>query len=217
MTWHTTIPRSVGLAGSSALVIGALRAVAGGWDVTLADDDGPRRAHEVEADLRGIAAGPQDRIVQWHGSTVLMDFGRDPWRVEPVQPPSPLDLFVCWTDAGRRSSDATHAPLQQRRDDPDVRTRMAALAGLAHEAAAAVRAGDVATLGTCLDAGFRLRRELVPLEPAHVALVDALRALGAAVNYTGSGGAVVALAPAVEPLERWAAAQRLGWCTTRLG
>ena len=210
MTWRTTIPSSVGLGGSSALVISALRSLSNLWGVAIPDDIGPRLALEVETELLGIAAGPQDRVVQWHASTALMDFAREPWSVEAVHPPKPIDLLVCWLDGAHRSSHATHAPLQDRRDDPDVRDHMGALADLARAAAAAVQAGDAAELGRCMDAGFEHRRTLIALDPAHVELVEQVRELGAAATYTGSGGAVVALAAELSPLRRWATARRIG-------
>lgn len=216
MTWSTTIPRAVGLAGSSALVIGALRSLARAWDVELPDDVGPRLALDVEVDELGIAAGPQDRIVQWHETPLLMDFASTPWSQHAVHPPVPIELFVCWTGAARRSSGATHAPLQARRNKPDVRAHMAALAALAHDAAGAVQAGDLDEFARCIDAGFEHRRALVALDPAHVELVERLRELGTAATYTGSGGAVVALARDVEPLRRWADEHALGNVTTIL-
>ena len=212
----TTIPRSVGLAGSSAIVVGALRSLGRAWGVEIPDDVGPRLALATETERLGIAAGPQDRIVQWHGSTVLMDFGDGGWSVEAVHPPTPIELLVCWTDRASAPSQTTHAPLQRRRADPSVREHMAQLGRLAHDAAAALRAGDVPGLGECLDAGFEHRRELVALDPAHVAIVDGLRELGASATYTGSGGAVVALAPDVAPLRAWAAEQHLGAVVTAL-
>jgi glucuronokinase len=217
MTWDTTIPRSVGLAGSSALVVGALRSLAGHWGVTIPDTDGPRLALEVETDLLGIAAGPQDRAVQWHGTTVLVDAGTTPWRVEPVRAPRPVGAFLCWTAAGRQPSQRTHGPLQRRRDEPELRRRMAALATLARDAAAALRAGDLPALRTAIDAGFEHRRAVVPLDPAHVELVEGLRALGAAATYAGSGGAVVAVVDDEGPLRRWAASRGLGHLSTTFG
>jgi glucuronokinase len=216
MTWHTTIPRSVGLGGSSALVISALRSVAALWGVAIPDDVGPRLALEVEADLLGIAAGPHDRVVQWHGATVLMELGSEPWLVRAIRTPAPVDLFVCWTDVAGRSSHETHAPLQARRNDPDVRDHMRALAALAREAAAALEAGDVGALGHCMDDGFEHRRALVSLDPAHVELVEDLRRLGAAATYTGSGGAAVAVAPDLGPLRGWAAARGLRHLSTTI-
>jgi glucuronokinase len=216
MTWETTIPRSVGLGGSSALVIGALRSLAALCDAVIPDDIGPRLALDTEVELLGIAAGPQDRIVQWHEATLLMDFGADPWSAEVVHPPAPIELLVCWTDAGRQPSQAIHGPLQDRRETPEVRAHMAALASLAREGSAALQAGDGRGLGRCMDAGFEHRRSLVPLDPAHVEIVEHLRRLGAAATYTGSGGAVVAVARDLEPLRRWASDRGLGHVTTAL-
>jgi glucuronokinase len=217
MTWHTTIPRSAGLAGSSALVIAALRSLAAVWDIEIPDDVGPRLALDVEVDLLGIAAGPQDRIVQWHGATLLMDFETVPCAVRVVRPPEPIELLICWAHAHHRPSHATHAPLQARRHDPDVGERMRALATLAREATAALEAGDVERLGSCMDAGFEHRRALVPLDRANVELVEQLRAHGAAATYAGSGGAVVALGPDPARLQRWAYERRLAFTTTTIG
>jgi glucuronokinase len=214
MTWQTTIPRSAGLAGSSALVIGALRSLAALWDVAITDELGPRLALEVEVDLLGIAAGPQDRLVQWHQSTLLMDFAATSWSVRAVRPPVPIDLVICWTDTAHRPSHATHAPLQARRDDPDVREHMADLAVLAREATAALETGDLDRLGQCMNTGFEHRRSLMPLDPENVDLVERLRAVGWAATYAGSGGAVVALGPEPARLRRWATERGLKCITT---
>ena len=212
----TTIPRSVGLAGSSAIVTGALRSLAAAWDVAIPDDTGPQLALATEVERLGIAAGPQDRIVQWHAATVLMDFGGESWSVERVAPPAPVELLVCWTRRSASPSHVTHAPLQHRRHDPVVREHMASLARLAHEAAGALRRGDLEVLGRCLDEGFEHRRALVPLDPRHVEIVEGLRARGAHATYTGSGGAVAALSPDVPALRAWALGHGLGAVVTTL-
>jgi glucuronokinase len=67
------------------------------------------------------------------------------------------------------------------------------LAELARDARAAVIAGDHERLARAADESFDVRRRLVALDPRHVELVQRARALGAGVNYTGSGGAVVAV------------------------
>lgn len=217
-TWSTTIPRSVGLAGSSALVIAALRALAAWWDHPIDDVTGPRLALEVEVDRLGIAAGPQDRVVQWHGRTVLMDFSMSPWTVVPVDPPAPVEVFVAWTRGGGTPSDFTHRPLRDRRDDPSVSAAMDRLAALAREAAAALSAGDVARLGAAMDATYEERARLVDLRADHVALVEGARAAGASANYTGSGGAVVGVSRNgdLRRVRAWAEAGGHGFTTLTL-
>jgi glucuronokinase len=211
--WTTTIPHSVGLAGSSALVIAGLRALAARWQLDLDVLTTARLALEVETDLLGLAAGPQDRLAQAAGSTVLMDFRGPGWRVEPVEPRAPASLFVAWDSRSAAPSDSVHRPLGDRAAEPEVRAAMARLADLARQGATALRTGDLDALGDALDASYETRASVIDLDPAHVALVEGARACGAPANYAGSGGAVVGLVTRPEVLgavRAWAAAAGLG-------
>jgi glucuronokinase len=204
----------VGLAGSSALVIAGLRALAARWQLELDVASTARLALEVETDLLGLAAGPQDRLAQAAGSTVLMDFAGPCWEVQPVEPQAPVALFVAWDSASASPSDAVHGPLGDRAAEPEVRGAMARLAGLARRGADALRGGDLAALGDAMDGSFDARASVLDLDPAHVALVEGARACGAPVNYAGSGGAVVGLV--TEPATRhavraWTASAGLGF------
>jgi glucuronokinase len=214
LEWSTTIPHSVGLAGSSALVIAGLRALASRWHVDLDVMTTARLALEVETDLLGLAAGPQDRLAQAAGSMVLMDFGGPRWEAEPVEGPAPIPLFVAWDPASGAPSHAVHGPLREREDEPDVQAAMAQLADLARRGAAALRAGDLPALGQAMDGSYEARAAILDLDPAHVALVDGARACGAPVNYAGSGGAVVGLVEGPDVLDAlrvWTAAAALGF------
>jgi glucuronokinase len=197
----TTIPRSVGLAGSSAVVIAAIRALIAPTAVSPLEL--AHLALEVEVEGLGIAAGPQDRIVQAEGRTVLMDFATDDWVVTPVDPPRPIEVFIAWTHAPPIPSHAVHGPLQARSGDPLVRRTMARLSEVAHVAARALRDDDVASLRQAMDDSVDQRAGIIDLDPTHVALVDGARAAGAAVNYTGSGGAIVGHAPDLAAVREW--------------
>ena len=72
--YRSTIPREVGLGGSSAIVIATLRALAQLTDVTISREQLPALALAVETEELGIAAGLQDRVVQTYGGLVFMDF-----------------------------------------------------------------------------------------------------------------------------------------------
>lgn len=216
LDWTTTIPRSVGLAGSSALVVAAIRALAPRWGLDLDVVTTARLALEVETDLLGIAAGPQDRLTQAAGRTVLMDFAGAEWSVDAVVPAVAVPLVIVWRPDGAESSDAVHRPLRHRAEEPAVRRAVERLAELAHQAADALRAGDLAALGDAMDGSFEQRAAMLALDPTHVALVEGARGCGAPANYTGSGGAVVGLAitPAVLGAVRaWTAREGLGLVT----
>lgn len=219
VTWSTTIPRSVGLAGSSALVVAGIRALAERWGLDLDVTTTARLALEVETDLLGIAAGPQDRLAQAVGSTVLMDFGGPDWRFTQIVPPASVACFVAWTTQRATTSHAVHAPLRERAGEPEVRRAATQLAELARLGAEALLVGDLQALGEAMDGSFDQRASILDLDSAHVALVDGARQCGAPVNYTGSGGAVVGLAVSSEVLDRvrtWAESDGLGFTPVEL-
>lgn len=190
----TSIPRSVGLAGSSALVIAALRSLGGWaerrWDrVELAE-----LALSIEHERLGIAAGLQDRLVQSVAHPVLMRF--DPVSFETIEIPPALPLWVAWHVDAAAPSDTVHRSLRRRWDagDPRVVEGMGELAVQARRAHRALVDDDRDLLGDAMDRSFDLRATMVDIPPLQQRLVDLGRHTGAAVNSAGSGGSVVGLA-----------------------
>ncbi len=192
--YASTIPREVGLGGSSAIVIATLRALS---DLTHAEIDHnelPHLALAVETEELGIAAGLQDRVVQTYEGLVFMDFEHD--RHEPLPASLLPPLYVAWLPGAGGSSGAAHATVRARFDQGEarVRTAMGALAGLARAARAALLADDRASFAQALDAGYDIRASIFDLDPRHTALVRRARDLGMSATYTGSGGAIVGVA-----------------------
>src|SRR5512132_2136068 len=72
--WETTVPREVGLGGSSAIVTATVRALCALHGHALEPDELAEMVLAVEVEDLGIAAGPQDRYAQAHEGLVLMDF-----------------------------------------------------------------------------------------------------------------------------------------------
>lgn len=190
----TTIPRSVGLAGSSALVIATLRSLGGWrehrWDrVELAEV-----ALAVERDRLGVVAGLQDRLVQSVGQPVLMRF--DPVAFATVGLPDDLPLFVAWLSDAAAPSDTVHRSLRRRYDagDETVVATMRELAIQAERAHRALSAEDLVLLGEAMNRSLDLRAAMVDIGPHQRRLVDTGRRAGAAVNSAGSSGSVIGLA-----------------------
>jgi glucuronokinase len=196
VAWDTSIPRAVGLGGSSAIVVATLRALCDLWSVALEPLAMAELALSIEVDELGIAAGLQDRIAQTHDGLTFMDFGcSGPTAVRSLDPALLPPLLVAWrTDSGGHSGEV-HAPLRDRHIDgePVVLEAMRALTGAAHDAARAVSDGDHAALRANVNASFDARRSMLALDPRHVEMIKTARAAGAAANYAGSGGAIVAV------------------------
>ena len=206
--WSSSIPRSVGLGGSSALVLATMRAVLEWWDAGNALDDralaGLALAAEVE-DL-GISAGIADRTVQACGGVVLTDARGPEPVVRRLAQAVPVDLTLLWNDAAAAPSGEYHRALRQRvgSGDPAAAETMRRLAALADLAATALEDGDVETLSDAMDASLALRGALGPMPSAALEPVAELRRQGARVNFAGSGGALVVAGP-VEVPSGWSA------------
>jgi glucuronokinase len=195
---RSSIPPGVGLAGSSAIVIGALRALGELFGAEIESDELPLVAQECETGELGTPAGLHDRVVQTYGGLMFMDF--DPThprggRYEALDPDLLPPLFVAWLAGAESDSGAVHRGAHERFDagDLEVIETMAEIAALAHRALTPLTVRDSAGLGVLMERNFELRRRIYDLDPRHVELVETAQGLGAAANYTGSGGAIVGL------------------------
>ena len=190
----TAIPRSVGLAGSSALVIAALRSLAASINHRWEPIELAELALSVERDRLGIAAGLQDRLVQAVGKPVSMTF--EPVSFHKLSLPDSVPLFVAWNPHGAESSDTVHRSIRRRFDggDPQVQLAMRDLAVQASRARRAIEAGDGLLLAEAMDRSFDIRASIVDVDSTQQVLIDLGRSERAAVNSAGSGGSVVGLA-----------------------
>jgi glucuronokinase len=217
--WSTTIPRGVGLGGSSAIVIAVLRALCSLYAVHLTRAQLAELALAVEVEELGIAAGLQDRVTQAYCGLVFMDFARDSAArsagdsavrsagdsaagsagdsavYQPLDPALLPPLLVGWQCDWGGDSGAVHAPLRDRFDagEPLVIECLHELGELARRARDALLSSDQLQFGRCVDASFDRRQRMLTLHPRHVEMVHCARAAGARVNYAGSGGAIVAV------------------------
>jgi glucuronokinase len=197
VVWRTDIPRSVGLAGSSALVIATLRALLARWDAELAPAELAGLALQVEVDELGIAAGWMDRAVQSHGAPTLVDLRSEPTATVPsmqvIEPTARVDLVVAWNPAGASPSGRLHRSLRERFDaaDPEVLRCVDELVEVARAAAGALRGADLATLADAAGRTCALRDRLGALDASTRGLVSAAADAGGVGTSAGSGGAVL--------------------------
>jgi glucuronokinase len=193
---RSSIPLQAGLAGSSAIVISALRGLAERCEIALDDDAVASLALRAEMEELGIAAGPMDRIAQSRGGLLFMDFAQEIPRVTPLDVPLPEGLYVAWDREAGAPSGRVHGGLRERflSGESRVLGAMERFRELAYEGREALVRGDAPALARLLDENFALRRDVVGVSARDEALVAVGRAHGAGVKLSGSGGAVVGLA-----------------------
>jgi glucuronokinase len=193
--WSTTVPESVGLGGSSAIVIATARALCGLEGRSLQPARLAELALAVEVEDLGIAAGLQDRVAQAYGGLTFMEFATHPPRYEPLDPGLLPPLVVAWLPHAAATSGPVHHSLRRRFEggDPEIATALRELAGCARKAQRALVAGDRSAFASCVDGSFDARLRMLKLDGRHKAMIWAARRRGASANYTGSGGAIVAV------------------------
>jgi len=196
LAFTTTIPRQVGLSGSTAIITAALRALAvragHEWDsVELA-----KTALEVETDVLGWAAGPQDRVVIAYEGLLDMDFSA-PWDrdgYEALDVAKLPSLFVAWPLETGSPSTVVHTDIRERwrHRDPAVVHAMGAFAELAAEARLALDSDTARQRWPQLMSdAFDLRRSIWTVTAGDEQLVRIGTEHGAGATLAGSGGAVV--------------------------
>lgn len=202
LSYHSTIPRQVGMAGSSALVVAAMRCLCEFTGLEIPDHVLPSIALRTETEQLGITAGLQDRVVQTLGGLVSMDFGslsvdgrfgvaHGAYEQEDASALPPL--FLAFREMAAEPSGHYHSTLRARFEAGDgvVRDTMRALAGVVVEGRAALRWKSAERFGELMGENMRLRRRLGPLPASQLQLVDLAAELDAPSTFTGSGGAVV--------------------------
>lgn len=200
--YESNIPRAVGMAGSSAIIVATLRALMEYYDVQIPQHVQPSLVLSVEADELGISAGLQDRVIQVYEGAVYMDFSTAIMQSEmglEYGSYLPLDtaflerIYVAYcTDVGE-PTEVFHNNLRLRynRNEADVVEAMESFAELAMAGREALVQGDLEELGRLMDQNFDVRSRICELPPTQVEMVERAREVGASAKFAGSGGAIV--------------------------
>jgi glucuronokinase len=214
--YQTNIPRQVGLAGSSAIIVATLRCLMDFYDVRIPIEAQPTFVLGIEQDELRITAGLQDRVIQVFEGVVYMDFARERrhlvddipcYHYERLDPALLPPLYLAYHDALSEPTEVFHNNIRERfdRGEEQVVAAMQRFASLAERGRDALLAGDAAVLGRLMDENFETRRRIYSLPNWQVAMVETARRAGATAKFAGSGGAVVGTYPDEATFARLAA------------
>jgi glucuronokinase len=200
--YDSNIPRQVGLAGSSAIIVATLRCLCDFYGVTIPRAVQPSLALSVETDELGITAGLQDRVIQVYEGLTYMDFSPEKMHeqcgfqcgaYEPLDPSMLPPLYLAYSADASEPTEVFHNDIRGRfqRGEPTVVQAMSRCAALAAEAREALLAGDTERFSRCIDDNFEQRRSIYQLPAKQVEMVETARKCGASAHFAGSGGAIV--------------------------
>jgi len=200
--YETDIPRQVGLAGSSAIIVATLRCLMEFYGIEIPIEAQPTFVLQVEQGELFITAGLQDRVIQVYEGVVYMDFDRGQERIvdglptylyERLDPAALPPLYLAYHDALSEPTEVFHNNIRERFNQGDAKVvgAMRHFAGLAACGREALRAGDRERFAALVDENFDTRRGIYNLPPWQVDMVETARSCGASAKFAGSGGAII--------------------------
>ncbi|MBN1759942.1 MAG: hypothetical protein JW863_16570 [Chitinispirillaceae bacterium] len=197
--YDSTIPRQVGLAGSSAIITATMRALTRFYDVEIPLELFPSVVLKAESEELGINAGLQDRVIQAYEGCVYMDFDRSAiestghGRYERLDPGVFDNLYIAYKVELGKVSGTVLNDIRTRYDkgDTEVIETLQEIASLADQGKAKLVEGDIEGLNVLINRNFDLRRKIMRISASNLELIDTARACGASAKFAGSGGSVV--------------------------
>ncbi len=199
--YYSSIPRQVGLAGSSAIVTATIKALMIYYEVKIPIEILPSLILSVEVDELRINAGLQDRVAQVYEGCVYMNFDKkimlekghgEYKRLNPSLLPN---FYIAHkTDLGKVSG-AVFNDVKSRfeKGDQKVIDTIQEIAGLAEQGVSAIENKDINKLNELINKNFDLRCQIMNISDSNKELVSMARSCGASAKFTGSGGSIIGI------------------------
>ncbi len=208
--YNSSIPRQIGLAGSSAIVTATMRALMRFYEVDIPVEVLPNIVLAAERDELGINAGLQDRVIQAYEGCVYMNFDRalmaekGHGQYERLDPGLLPNLYIAYkTDLGKVSGVVLNdIRTRYERGDPEVLETLNRIAEIAEEGKEALRKKKHAKLHALMNENFDLRRKIMNISESNLEMVEVARKCGASAKFAGSGGSIIGMYKDDEMLTR---------------
>ena len=199
--YDSDIPRQVGLGGSSAIIVAAMRGLMRFYEVEIPLEILPTLVLQAELGELGINAGFMDRVTQVFEGCVYMDLdkrlieGRGYGEYERLDAGRLPPLYLAYKpQLGKVSGHLLNEiRVAYDRGDPEVIETLRKIAGTAGRGREDFERGDFRRWPALMNESFDLRSRIMKISDANLALVRTARACGASANYAGSGGSIVGI------------------------
>jgi len=199
--YNSTIPRQIGLAGSSAIITATLRALKQFYEVEIPKEIFPNITLAAETEELGINAGLQDRVIQAYGGCVYMDFDKANMdrdghgKYERLDVEKLPNLYIAYkTNLGKVSGVVLNdIKTRYERGDIEVLESLARIKAIAEEGRKAIIAGKTRKLHALTNENFDLRSKIMNISDSNRELVQTARKCGASAKFSGSGGSIIGI------------------------
>ncbi len=199
--YHSTIPRQVGMAGSSAIITATMKALLIFYQVEISQEILPSLILATEKDELGINAGLQDRVIQVYEGCVYMNFDKELLErnnhgiYESLDPALLPRLYMAYnTELGKESGRVLNdIRLRYEKGDKTVIRTLERIAELAELGKKAIIGRDEETLHQLINENFDLRKKIMNISERNLLMINRARKCGASAKFAGSGGSIIGI------------------------
>jgi len=199
--YHSSIPRQVGLAGSSAIITATMRALMKFYKVKIRNEILPTIVLAAEIDELGINAGLQDRVIQVYEGCVYMDFNKKQMEsqkhgyYERIDPKLLPNLYIAYkTELGKVSGKVlSDIKTRWEKGDEFVINTLNRIADIAEEGKDVIHKKDIKRLNELINENFDQRSKIMNISESNMEMIHFARECGASAKFTGSGGSIIGI------------------------
>lgn len=199
--YNSSIPRQVGLAGSSAIITATMKALIKFYKIKIATEILPTVILNAEIEELGINAGLQDRVIQVYEGCIYMDFEKKNLDkngyglYQKVDTKYLRNLYVAYNaELGKISGTVLndiHSKYSQ--GDKFVINTLNDIASLAETGREAIKEKNYDLLNELINKNFDYRKQIMNISDRNIQLVQTARSCGASAKFAGSGGSIIGL------------------------
>ncbi len=199
--YHSSIPRQVGLAGSSAIITATMRALMEFYQVKIPFEILPTIVLSVETEELGINAGLQDRVIQIYEGCVYMNFNKKIMEskkhgfYERLDPALLPELYIAYKTELGKVSGKVLSDIRTRYENGDsfVIDTLNQIADLAEQGKQALLDKDTSRLIDLMNKNFDHRSKIMNISESNMEMIRTARACGASAKFAGSGGSIIGI------------------------
>jgi glucuronokinase len=199
--YFSSIPRQVGLAGSSAIITATMRALMKFYNVHIKKEYLPTLILSVEKEELGIRAGLQDRVAQVYEGCTYMDFNREHLEKTGCGIYESLDvsllpnLYIAYKTQLSKVSGAVLSDTYTRymNGDKVVIENISRMASIAEEGRKAILEKNYAGLNELMNENFDCRTKIMKISESNMEMIEIARKCGASAKFPGSGGSIIGM------------------------
>lgn len=199
--YKSTIPRQLGLGGSSAIITAVMRALMEFFEVNIPLEVLPSLILDAELKELGINAGLMDRVIQVYEGCMFMDLDKKlidekgHGTYERLDINLLPDLFIAYKPSlGKVSGQVLDdIRLGYERGDSFVLDTLSRLAEIADAGKEALLQEDLEQFHILMNENFDLRSKIMKISESNLEMIQAARKCGASAKFAGSGGSIIGM------------------------